>query len=57
MQIRHASEICERLYSYRPFHGLGIAFTFAPGVPQRFTPGFMLSAAPQAKAGMLIFSD
>jgi hypothetical protein len=37
-----ARDIC------RPFHGLMLLWVLVPGVPLRFTPGFMLTPAPQA---------
>ena len=34
---------------FRPFHGLEVYIRFQPGVPLRYTPGFMLAPAPRAK--------
>jgi hypothetical protein len=33
---------------WRPLRGLAIVVAFDPGVPLRFTPGSMLTPAPQA---------
>src|SRR2546425_2071281 len=48
MSARGAGDSVCRVVGYRPLRGLRSFESPVPGVPLRFTPGFMLSAAPRA---------
>jgi hypothetical protein len=47
-RARDAGDSITSRKGYRPLRGLGLSLGHLPGVPLRFTPGFMLSPAPQA---------